>query len=86
MKLQPPTTGRATNLHISEQPRLPRAPSNLALNTSRDGRGSTASLGSCSSTSPLSVQNFPLTPNLHLPSLDFQPFPLVLLLSPLSKS
>jgi len=35
----PPAAGRATNLHISYQPRLPRAPSNLALNTSRDGRG-----------------------------------------------
>ena len=39
MELQPPTTHRATNLPISDQPRLPRAPSNLALNTSRDGRG-----------------------------------------------
>jgi len=38
-QLQPPTTGRATNLHISYQPRLPRAPSNPALNTSRDGWG-----------------------------------------------
>ena len=34
-----PATGRATNLHIQCQTRLPRAPSNLALNTSRDGRG-----------------------------------------------
>jgi len=34
-----PATGRATNFHISYQPRLPRAPSNLALNTSRDGWG-----------------------------------------------
>jgi len=33
-------TGRATNLHISYQPRLPRAPSILAVNTFRDGRGS----------------------------------------------
>ena len=49
----PPATGRATNLHIQYQPRLSRAPSNLALNTSRH-RASTASLGSCSSTSPLS--------------------------------
>ena len=32
----PPTTCRATNLPISYQPRLPRAPSNLALNTPRD--------------------------------------------------
>jgi len=33
---KPPATGRATNLHTEYQPRLPRAPSNLALNTSRD--------------------------------------------------
>ena len=32
-----PTTHRATNLHISDQPRLPRAPSNLAFNTFREG-------------------------------------------------
>ena len=35
----PPTTRRATNLHISYQTRPPRAPFNLALNTSRDGWG-----------------------------------------------
>jgi len=39
MKLQPPTPHRATNLPIAYQPRLPRAPSKLAFNTSRDGRG-----------------------------------------------
>ena len=39
MNLQPPATGRATSFHISCQPRLPRASSSLALNTSRDGRG-----------------------------------------------
>jgi len=39
MKLQPPATGRAANFHISDQPRLPRAPSNLAFNTSTDGWG-----------------------------------------------
>ena len=43
IKFQPPTTppntGKAISLHISYQPRLPRAPSNLALNTTRDGRG-----------------------------------------------
>ena len=53
MKLQPLTAGRATNLHIKYYTRLPRAPSNLALNISRDG-ASTTSLGSCSNTSPLS--------------------------------
>ena len=34
----------------------------------------------------LIVKNFPLTSNLHLPSFNFNPFPLVLLLSALSKS
>ena len=53
-KLQPPTTGRATNLPISDQPRLPRAPSNLAFNTSRDGRGIHSLSGQLFSTSPLS--------------------------------
>ena len=43
--------GRAADLLISYQPRLPRAPSNLASNASRNG-ASAASLGSCSSTSP----------------------------------
>ena len=41
---------------ISYQPRLPRAPSSLALNTSRDGRGIHSLSGSCSSTSPLSLR------------------------------
>jgi len=50
-----PTTGRTTNLHIPYQPRLPRAPSNLALNTSRDGRGIHSLSGQLFSTSPLSV-------------------------------
>ena len=45
---------RATNLHISYQPRLPRAPSNLALNTSRDGWGIHSLSGQPFSTSPLS--------------------------------
>jgi len=39
MKLQPPHHRQGHQLHISDQPRLPRAPSNLALNTSRDGQG-----------------------------------------------
>ena len=41
----PPATGRATNLQICHWTRLPRAPSNLVLNTSRDG-APTASLDS----------------------------------------
>ena len=39
----PPTTRRVTNLHISHQPRLPRATSNLALNASRAGASTTSS-------------------------------------------
>ena len=54
MKLQPPTTGRATNLPFSYQPRLPGAPSNLAFNTSTDGRGIHSLSGQLFSTSPLS--------------------------------
>ena len=34
----------------------------------------------------LIAKNFPLTSNLNLPSFNFTPFPLVLLLSALSKS
>jgi len=34
----------------------------------------------------LIVENFPLTPNLNLPSLNLKQFPLVLLLSTLSQS
>ena len=51
-----PPTGRATNLHIAYQPRLPRAPSNLALNTSRDGQGTHSLSGQLFSTSPLSEE------------------------------
>jgi len=46
IQFQPPTTGRDT----FHQLRLPRAPSNLAFITSRDG-ASTASLGSSASAS-----------------------------------
>ena len=44
---QPPAMGRAA----TQQLRLPRAPSSLALNASRDG-APTASLGSCARASP----------------------------------
>ena len=86
-KLQPPTTHRATNLHISYQPRLPGTPSNLALNTSKDGRGIHSLSGQLFQhlTTPI-VKNFPLPSNLNLPSFNFKPFPLVLLLSTLPKS
>jgi len=37
IKFQSPASGRATDLQIWYYSRLPRAPSNLVLNTSRDG-------------------------------------------------
>ena len=59
--------------------RLPRAPSNRALNTYRDG-AATTSLGSLfQHLTILIVKNFPLTSNLNLPSFNLKPFPLVLL-------
>ena len=73
-------TGSVANRQIKYQIRLPRAPSNLALNTSRD-RSSTALPGKlfqCFTT--LSVKNFPLTSNLNLPSFSLKPFPLLLAL------
>ena len=61
--------------------RLPRTPSNLVWNASRDG-ASTASLGSlCQCLTALWVKNFFLTSNLNLPSFSLKPFPLVLSLS-----
>ena len=62
----------------NRQPGLPRAPSSLALNASRDG-ASTTSLGNlfqCITT--LWVKNFLLISNLNLPCLSLKPFPLVL--------
>ena len=47
IQFQPPAMCRVAN----QQPRLPRAPSSLALNASRDG-ASTASLGNLFSASP----------------------------------
>lgn len=37
IKFQSPASGRATDLQIWYYSRLPRAPSNVVLNTSRDG-------------------------------------------------
>jgi len=48
-QFQPPAMGRA----VTHQLRLPRAPSNLALGTSRDG-SSTVLWAPCASASPLS--------------------------------
>ena len=57
IQFHPPAMGRDT----SHQPRLPKAPSSLALSTSRDG-ASTASLGSlCQCLTTLTVKNFLLT-------------------------
>jgi len=87
VKFQPPTTCRATNLHSSYQPRLPGATSNLTLNTSTYGRGIHSLSGQLfQHLTTLSVKTFPLTSNLNLLSFNFKPFPLVLLLSTLSKS
>uniref|UniRef100_A0A669QQB0 Ankyrin repeat domain 61 n=1 Tax=Phasianus colchicus TaxID=9054 RepID=A0A669QQB0_PHACC len=58
---------------------LPRTPSNLALNTSRDGQGIHSLSGQLfQHLTTLSVKNFPLMSNLNLPSLNLKPFPLVL--------
>ena len=65
----------------------PRAPSSLALNTSRDGRGIHSLSGQLFlHLTALIAKNFPLTSNLNLPCLNFKPFSLVLLLSAVSKS
>jgi len=63
-----------------------RAPSNLALNTSRE-EAATASLGNlCQCFTILMVKNFFLVSNLNLPSFSLQPFPLVLSVHTLVKS
>ena len=68
------------------QTRLLRAPTNLALNTSREGAdtASLGNLGQCFTT--LMVKNFFLLSNLNLPSFSLQPFLLVLSLHTLVKS
>ena len=67
------------HLILLDQAAQGQGPSNLALNTFRDG-ASTTSLGSLfQHLATLIVKNFPLTSNLNLPSLNLKPFPLVLL-------
>jgi len=63
---------------IFHQPRLLRAPSNLALDTAREGAAtaSLGNLGQCFTT--LKVKNFFLISNLNLPSFRSQPSPLIL--------
>ena len=71
-------TPPALSRDVFHQTRLLRAPSNLALNTAREG-AATASLGNlfqCFTT--LMLKNFFQTSNLNLPSFSLQPFPLVL--------
>jgi len=56
-------------LVVTHYMRMPRAPSSLAVRTSRD-KASSASLGSsCQCLTALWVKNFLLTSNLNLPSL-----------------
>jgi len=78
----PPAMGR-DSFH---QTRLLRAPSNLALNTAREG-AATASLGNlCQGLTTLMVKNFFPISKLNLPSFGLEPFPLVLSLHTLVKS
>jgi len=57
------------------QTRLLKAPSNLALNTAREG-AATASVGNlCRGLTTLLVKNFFLTSNLYLPSFTLQSLP-----------
>jgi len=65
-------------LHIRHNVRLFRAPSNLALNDSKDGASATSlsNLGQCFTT--LSVKNFFLLSYLNLPSLSLKSWSLVL--------
>ena len=64
IRFQPPAMGR----DISHQPRVLRAPSNLALHTAREG-AATASLGNLGQgLTTLMVKNFLPISNLNLPS------------------
>jgi len=79
---QPPAMSR----DVSHQPRVLRAPSNLALSTAREG-AATASLGSVGQgLTTLRGKNFFLISHLNLPSFHLQLFPLVLSLHTLVRS
>jgi len=68
------------------QTRLLKAPSNLALNTAREG-AATASLGNLFQfLNTLRVKSFFLLSNLNLPSFSLKPLSLVLSLHDLVKS
>jgi len=74
LKDHPPSNPHAT----FHQTRLLKAPSNLALNTAREG-AATASLGNPGQgLTTLTVKNFFLTSNLNLTSFSLKPLPLVL--------
>ena len=79
---QPPAMSR----DIFHQPRVLRAPSNLALNPAREG-AATASLANLGQglTTLMGKNFFPIS-NLNLPSFSLEPFPLVLSLHPLVQS
>jgi len=78
----PPAMGR----DIFHQPRLLRAPSNMALNTAREGAAtaSLGNLGQCLTT--LMGKNFFPISHQNLPSFSLEPFPHVLSLHTLVKS
>jgi len=76
----------AMSRDIFHQPRVLRAPSNLALNSAREG-AATASLGNLGQgLTTLMGKNFFLISHLNLPSVSLQPFPLILSLHTLVKS
>ena len=77
-----PAVGR-DNFHWT---RFPRAPSSLALNTSRDN-AFTASLGNpFQHLTTLIVKNFLVSSNLNIPSCSLKPLPVVLSLHALVKN
>jgi len=69
-----------------QQTRMLKAPSNPALNISREG-AATASLGNLGQgLTTLAIKNFFLISNLNLPSFSLKPLPLVLSLHGLVKN
>jgi len=60
------------------QTRLLKAPSNLALNTSREGAATASLVNLCQGLTTLTVRNFFLIANLNLPSSSLKPLSLVL--------
>lgn len=78
---QSPASDRATKLQIWYQTRLPRAPSNLVLNTFRVEHPQPLQAGLVQHLTTLSVKKFPLTSNRNRPFWSLKPFPLVLSLS-----